>query len=290
MPHFRFSLLGLVLFMLVGYGCSIGPYQYEDEYFRVREVAQMPKVVDEGSGLAFVGDTSSCWTLNDGGDGTHLYQVNRQGKLLNKIELKGIRNVDWEELAADTLGNLFVGDIGNNWNVRRDLKIYRVNPAQPQTIRTISFRYPDQTKFPPDRLHKGFDCEAFFWHQDSLYLFSKNRGDKEVKIYGLPAAPGRYEAKILDRAYLEPGEPFDQEIQVTAADISPDRKTFALLTYGTIYLFEVRNRRINFRHPWHKIKMNWKVVEQVEALAFINNTDLLFTNEGGNIYEARRKK
>ena len=291
MPHFRFFLRSLIILLFSGYGCSIGPYQYEDAYFRVREVARIPSVVDEGSGLAFVGDTTSCWTLNDGGGSTHVYQVNRQGKLLKKIKLKGVRNVDWEELSADPLGNLYVGDVGNNWNVRRDLKIYRVNPDQPQTIRTISFRYADQTKFPPDRLHKSFDCEAFFWHRDSLYLFSKNRGDKEVKIYVIPATPGQYEAKILDRAYLEPAEdPYEQENQVTAADISPYGKTFALLTYGSIYFFHIRNGAVNFRHPWHKIQMGEEAVEQVEALAFLNNTDLIFSNEEGHIYEVRRKE
>jgi hypothetical protein len=290
MPLLRLPLYVLFAFLLFNYGCSTGAYQYEDEHYRIKQVAQMPTPVDEGSGLARAKDGRSFWTLNDGGGGTELFQVSPQGQLLRTLRLQGVRNIDWEELAQDTSGHLYVGDVGNNWNVRRHLKIYRVDPDQPQRIAPISFRYPDQQKFPPDRMHKSFDCEAFFWHKDSLYLFSKNRGDKQVKIYVIPATPGDYVARIADRTYLEPDQhPSDQEIQVTAADISPDGKTFALLTYGNIYLFEVHNCQINFQRPLWAIRMDVDGVEQVEALTFVNNTGFVFTNEEGRIFEARKK-
>jgi hypothetical protein len=287
---FTVSFLVLIWITLLCYGCEVQPYQYEDSHYRVTQVAQLPNVVNESSGLALAADTNAFWTMNDGGGRTELYQVNRQGQLLSTVPLKGVRNVDWEDLAKDGQGNLYIGDIGNNWNMRRSLKIYRVNPDRPEQIKAICFQYTEQNKFPPARKYKNFDCEAFFYYQDSLYLFSKNRGDRQVKIYVIPAKLGTYTTKVKDKTYLEPKtNPDAHKIQVTSADISPDGKTFALLTYSGVYLFEIKDGQINFRHPIHSLYLDGDDVLQTEALTFINNSDFLITNEQGEVYEVRRK-
>ncbi|MES2734491.1 MAG: SdiA-regulated domain-containing protein [Bacteroidota bacterium] len=266
------------------------PYQYEDAHYRVAQVGRLPNVVNESSGLAFAADTNSFWTLNDGGGRAELYHINRQGQLLATLQLNGLRNVDWEELSKDTRGNLYIGDTGNNWNMRHALRIYQVNPSCPQQVNSICFRYADQEKFPPVRKDKNFDCEAFFYYQDSLYLFSKNRGDKQVKIYAIPATPGTHVAKINDKTYLEPiTNPYANQVQVSSADVSPDGKTFALLTYSAVYLFEIKEGQINFQHPLLSLQMDGDRINQVEALAFINHSDFIFTNEQREMFEARRK-
>lgn len=265
-------------------------YQYEDAYYRVSQVASLPEVVNESSGLALAADTNALWTLNDGGGKNELYQVDRRGHLLSTLVLPGTRNVDWEELAKDSLGYLYVGDFGNNWSLRRDLKIYRVQPSQPRQISLITFRYADQQGFPPVFTPRNFDCEAFFWYRDSLYLFSKNWSGLAEKLYILPAAPGDYVAQVKDTATLDnQADRYDKKTLVTSADISPDGKWFALLTYGKVFLFKIERGMINFRHLFAKLDMDKDETGQIEALVFINNTDFVFTNEEGKIFLARRK-
>ncbi len=189
-------------------------------------------------------------------------------------------NQDWEDLARGPKGVLFVGDMGNNGNARRDLTIYKVSPAReaakaPKTEK-IQFYYPDQKDFPPAVDDLNFDCEAFFFANDSLYFFTKNRSRTKlfVKLYSISAAPGLHKANLIDS--------LPSNTQITAADISPDGKTFALLSYGKILLFAIDQGIINFAQPKGCFRFFHK---QSEALAFVNNSDILVTNEQGQIFK-----
>ena len=116
---------------------------------------------------------------------------------------------------------------------------------------------------------RNFDCEATVWHQNKLYLFSKNRSktNRYVKLYSIPDSEGTYVASSSDSVY--------SKAMVTAADISPDGKTLALLTYGKVLLFDVEEN-LNFNKPTQCIKTG---KGQTEALVFVNNTDFVITNE-----------
>ena len=75
---------------------------------------------------------------------------------------------------------MYIGDFGNNANERKNLNIYKVpnvNSGSGDKIEAekISFHYPEQKKFPPKKSKMSFDCEAFFHHNDFLYLITKDR-------------------------------------------------------------------------------------------------------------------
>jgi hypothetical protein len=74
---------------------------------------------------------------------------------------------------------------------------------------------------------------------------------------------------------------------VTAADISPDGKEFALLSYGKIFIFEIANNEINFSKPKLCIKIGRA---QMEALNYTSNTDFIMTNEQRKIYTVVKNK
>jgi hypothetical protein len=243
--------------------------------YHVVEAGHLPAVVNESSGLSKVEGKETFWTHNDGGGKPEIYEVDLKGNLVSSCELRGIQNVDWEDLSRDSTGNLLIGDFGNNGNDRRDLRMYRINLQDPARSGLIQFRYGNQTEFPPARRRdRIFDCEAFFAHGDSLYLFSKNRGsDLRVRMYALPNQPGNY--------VLEPKTSTRIEQQVTAADVAPDGKTFALLTYGKVLFYAIENGRITFDHPLYCLKLARR---QTEGLAFVNNTDLLISNEQGELF------
>ena len=48
----------------------------------------------------------------------------------NKSTQEQVLNVDWEDIALSDQGILYIGDIGNNFNWRKDLGIYRIDLKQ----------------------------------------------------------------------------------------------------------------------------------------------------------------
>ncbi|MCB9052305.1 MAG: hypothetical protein H6556_22955 [Lewinellaceae bacterium] len=193
--------------------------------FPKKKKHRLPEELPEVSGL-YLASPDSLWWLNDGEHPAELYLTDGKGTLLRKVPVPRAINRDWEDLTADGRGNLYIGDFGNNLNRRQDLAIYIFNPASGK-LDSIRFHYPDQQAFPPQARNWNFDMEAFFWFQDSLHLFSKNRlhqGNYYTKHYTIPASPGAYEAVLRDSLYLK-------KRVVTAAAISPDGQSVALLAY-----------------------------------------------------------
>ncbi|MBT9391801.1 hypothetical protein KLP40_01390 [Hymenobacter sp. NST-14] len=257
-----------------------GSFATADPDYKVQAIGQLNKRAQESSGLETTGPAGDLWTHADGGNTARLYRVTRQGDLLESLDLEPLQNIDWEDLAQDDEQRLYVGDFGNNKNKRRNLRIYRLSGPSLQQVDTIRFSYPDQRAFPPRKSRRNFDCEAFYYFQDSLYLYTKNRGNNQyVKQYVLPARPGRYVARLADSLQLP--------TWVTAADISPDGRRVALLGEDCAYQFE----RLPDRRLFDGLKSRLRLPKagQAEALVYINNEEFIFSNENGKLFEARRR-
>jgi len=246
--------------------------------YAIHKVGHLPDSVPESSGLEVATEEKTFWTHGDGHCSTNLFEITKNGEVQSVLSLKGIANVDWEGLTKDANGNIYIGDFGNNYNNRKDLVIYKVNPSSPTSIESIKFSYEDQKEFPPSPAELNFDCEAMVWYKDSLYLFSKNRGQKWMKIYSLPDKPGTYVAKIHQKIYVNS--------MITDADVSSDLKLVALLTYGKIYFLKVTE---GFALDPYFVKV-FNRSKQSEGLVFYNNSDLLVSNEQGELFEVKKKR
>lgn len=248
--------------------------------YTVTQVGQLPPQIHETSGLILGEKEGKLWTHNDGGNPAEIYEVDPKGTVLRTLPLSPLVNKDWEDIAKDDRGNLYLADVGNNANNRRDLVIYKFHPLTPERVESIRVRYADQRAFPPAADSLNFDCEAVVWHQNKLYLFSKNRSktDRMVKMYAVPDTAGSYEATPQDSVY--------SHAMVTGADVSPDRKTLALLTYGKVLLFDI-SQGMSFARPTYCLKI---ARGQTEAIAFINNTDFVISNERkGQLWKVTKK-
>src|SRR3954468_6307892 len=53
------------------------------------------------------------WVHNDSQNPAALFAVRRDGSLVGEFTL-GVPNVDWEDIAADDQGHLYLADTGNN--------------------------------------------------------------------------------------------------------------------------------------------------------------------------------
>ena len=199
--------------------------------------ARLDAAVTESSALCF--SDGALWTLNDSGNPPEIFRLDSaSGRVVQRVRIRNFPNVDWEELAADAK-YFYIGDFGNNAGNRRDLRVLRVakaalGAADTCSVRAeaIAFNYPDQTEFSPPPYRHNFDCEAMFVAHDSLHLFTKNWLDGRTRHYTLPTQPGQYVA--------HPSETLDTQGLVTAAALSPDGRTAALLGYtknGHVFLW-----------------------------------------------------
>lgn len=237
-----------------------------------KTLACFPARISESSGI-IVGENNTYWTHNDGGDSGYIYQLNADLSILKKLKITNSIDEDVEDITQDE-DYIYVNDMGNNNNKRKDLRIYKIrkeiiNTKTEVYADVIEFSYENQSEFPPEKEFMNFDCEAFISLGDYLYLFSKNRGKSNYSyIYQLPKKEGNYKAKLVDSVLTG--------MWITSAALSPDKSKFALMSNGLIYVFTdlVDN---NFS----KAKMNRFTVPytQKEGICFQDDNTLLITDE-----------
>jgi len=254
------------------------------------ELTDLPSSIIETSGLEN-GPNDCFWTHNDSGNSAELYCVDTLGIIQRTVTVVGDPNTDWEEVAKDQQGNLFIGNFGNNLLNRTDLHVVKIPSIDTCTgttyvTDTIRFTYPDQTSFPPNGDYGNFDMEAMFYYQDSLHLFSKDRSDPSTgytKHYTLPTIGGTYLAHLKD-SFNVASTSFI--FSITAADISEDGSQVALLTSNKIWLF--RNFMGTDFFGGDVAELTLSIFSQKEGMCFRNGF-LYITDEesfgmGGKMY------
>jgi hypothetical protein len=237
--------------------------------------------IDESSGIAASRqEPGMYWTHNDSGGAPVLYALDGTGRLVGApVRLLGATNVDWEDIAADDAGNLWVADIGNNLNSRTDLCLYVVPEPDPRTqdrvrvARAIAIRYPDQFLFPPPEL--DFDAEALFVAHGKPYVLTKHRGNSTTRLYRLDSPSDGLSAPLTLLASFDIGG------MVTAADASPDGRRIVVLTYTAVWIFEAREGDDYFGGA-----IRWLPIRalQCEGVCFDADGSLVITNEQGQIF------
>lgn len=252
---------------------------------------QIPDVQESSGVIASRRYPGLFWTHNDSGDMARLFAFRHDGgavfptefaKEYHGLELLNAFNRDWEDIAADNTGNLYVGDIGNNGNARRDLAVYVVPEPNPEAslrtmpLKRVPFAYPDQKEFPgkpPD-----FDAEALFWADGKLWLLTKHRSDTHTTLYQFDSMRAD-ELNVLSRV-----EEFATDFPVSAADASRDGKRLAVLTDRSIWVFERRSPRKSWfaGKRWH-LQID---AGNAEGICW-DGDELLLTNEPGDIFVVR---
>lgn len=262
-----------------------------------RKIWNLPSVVPESSGMV-MSTNHQIWTHSDSGDPNLLWKVDTLGNVVRTLRIQNAINTDWEDLARDQQGNIWINDAGNNGQGRRDLKMYRIQNPDLHSLDTVqaivlNFSFEDQTAFPPPVTQHNFDIEAISWFADSLYLFTKDRSTPftgYTKMYVLPADSGNYIARLVDSFFVDADA---QRGRITAADIDTSTGTLALLTRAQILCFYNYPGTRFFSGSVHRYFFQGRV-DQVEALAFVNRNTLYMTDEGspannvnGSLYEVK---
>lgn len=256
------------------------------------KVITLDSQLKEVSGIEF-DKAGHFWGINDGDNLAQLHQIQPDGKVSKTITITNAKNLDWEDMTQDDFGHFFIGDFGNNDNIRKWLTIYKIeNPIDIKSTETeaeiIKFTFPKQLHFPPKASNKNFDLEAFVFYKNHLYLFSKNRTepfDGDTNLYKIGDHADNYKADFISN--FNTCTTHEKLCWITSAALSPDRKKLVLLDSVRLWLFENWQGDDFFSGDAYKINLG--IVTQKEAVTFLDNNTIVFADEvfygiGGNSY------
>ncbi|KGM55434.1 hypothetical protein N800_14000 [Lysobacter daejeonensis GH1-9] len=189
------------------------------------------------------------WLHDDGGNPARLFAVSTRGLRRATYRVEGVNKTDWEDIAAFRLDGrdyLLLADTGDNGGLRRTLQLHVIE--EPGTLEngrltpawSIAFRWPDGAR----------DCEAVAVDakRGQILLVSKKRQPPE--LFALPLRPrdkGVQTARALGPLAGVPQPSADDlrqrpqraryDAHVTAADVSPDGRTLAVMTYRYLLFY-----------------------------------------------------
>ncbi|MFC7347838.1 hypothetical protein ACFQO9_14015 [Chryseobacterium zhengzhouense] len=171
------------VFLLFILGFSMSSNAQQAEIFKLKKfrVSALNDSIQETSGLSLF--EGKLYTFNDSGNPAELYEIDKtSGKILNTLKTK-VENKDWEALANDG-ENFYIGDFGNNMGTRKDLKIYKIpfqnNQLINDSLKTISFYYPEQQDFTPKNINTDFDLESMIYLYGKIHIFTKEWSSKST--------------------------------------------------------------------------------------------------------------
>lgn len=255
-----------------------------------------PSIAESSGLVASRNHSGVLWThgdhadRGDRGDRGRIFGIDEHGELLVEIEVIGAQQQDWEDIAIDDQGRIYLGDIGNNANQRTDLVVYVMpepDPARDHQVtvsRRIAFRFPE-LPYPPPASDRNYDAESLFWARGRLYLLTKHRSDSRTRLYRFP------DLETTDQTVLEPVASFDLGGggrlfggMATAADVTADGRYLAVLSYHALLVFEVPDDGDDYlANPVLKIDFPGWRFGQCEAIAWVGR-DLIFGNEQGELF------
>lgn len=228
------------------------------------------------------------WTVADSGNLPHLYAIERTGKLIAEFRVEEAINFDWESLAVDDRGNLFIGDVGNNvfpGGVPRRW-VYQVREPNPRAP------WPrEKGKLPSVRIEKTyyydfpqkpFDVEAMFWRDGRLYLIEKAR-KPPAGLYRLPLEDATKPVTLVEVGKIPHLD------RVTGAGISPDGRRLAICGYGWAALFSLKPKEpldIFTKKPEKRLSFEATGIES----CCLDGDNLIIVSEDRTVYSISLSK
>ncbi|MBN2652054.1 MAG: hypothetical protein JXR63_06700 [Spirochaetales bacterium] len=184
----------------------------------------------------------------------------------DNFRIKGSNNFDWEDLADNKNGTIYIVDSGNNWRFRHFIPVYQVDETADFTLTTkFSFKYPSGSTYGKVCI-PVYDNEASYYWNNQLFFITKEKYN----------SPILFSASLDKRSStLSYVKNITANIQVTGADISDDGSVLAVLTYTAILLY--------LTVDGHPADSPFKIMPislgQAEAICFMANGRLLVTSE-----------
>jgi hypothetical protein len=276
MPRSQIKTLLLASLLAASFTACNAAEPGQDVAPGIRLLARMsdPRIVESSGVIASRRYADVFWTHNDGGGPKKqvLYAIDRKSNTRASFSVIDVTLHDWEDIAIDDAGHLYIGDIGNNEAKRDALTVYEIDEPNPQAgTGSVAPKRAWKLKFPG----APFDCESLFVWKDQGYVVSKVFDKARAQIFRFPLK--------------ETNEPLTLELvattkiksPVTGADISADGTLLGLVAKDGAYVFRIDGdvTRVSKANPHHTKLKN----EHIEGCCFVPQ-GLLVTSERRMIF------
>jgi hypothetical protein len=228
--------------------------------------------IKESSGIAASRQYPEVFWMHNDGKEQVLYAINRTGKSLADFRITGAFLDDWEDIAIDDDGHLYLGDLGNNNARRLQLAVYQIAEPNPKSAHgLVQVKRGWKLRFPK----APFDCESLFVFQTHGYVVSKVFDDARAEIYRFPLADQKEPVVLEFVARLKIESP------VTGADISGNGKLLGLVAKSGAFVYRIDGDVASAAHrkPFQTKFRH----EHIEGCCFVPD-GLLATAESREIY------
>lgn len=271
-------ILPLMLSLLTACGAAddvaLKPKKVAPEVLEIGRIAH-PRITESSGIVVSRKNPAVFWTHNDGGGRRQvIYAITRTGKPLGEFRVTGALLEDWEDIAADDKGHLFLGDIGNNDAHRQLLVVHQVDEPDldKRASGLVSVTHSWTLRFP----QTAFDCESLVVWQNHGYVISKVFSNERAGLYrfSLTNAPATQTLELLGDIKIDS--------PVTGADISQNGKLLGIVAKNGAYVFRIKGEMERATHGKPDEFTRFRH-EHIEACTFVPE-GLLATAESREIY------
>ena len=221
-------LLKVLLLISILYSCqsdvNIETLINSSQEFSINKVTTLSSAIKETSGL--INFNGRIITHNDSGGKASLYEIDiSTGNIIRTVTLINVNNKDMEDIAQDE-NYIYLCDIGNNSNKRKDQTIYKISKSD-----YLSKEEVHAEKIMISYQSTNYDAEAVVNVNNNLFLFTKNWGDLKTSVYKVPKDKGNYKLVKIDD--------FKINGLITGADYNKNTNTILLTGYSDFRPFVV---------------------------------------------------
>lgn len=185
-------------------------------------------------------NNSTLWAHNDSGNGNILYLLDKAtGRIKVQYQLKGIENIDWEDIEVGPgpiqgVSYIYLGDIGDNSGDRENAIIYRFKEpvfdgSQEGKLIELNidhdalvFTYPGGSR----------DAETLLLDHNSNDLYIISKRDLPARIYVFPFPQ---DAKKKTKVILVGTIPLFAPV---GGNVNPNGKEILVKTYDKIFYWQ----------------------------------------------------
>ena len=169
------------------------------------------------------------WTHNDQGHAPVLFAVSRAGKTVARFNVTGANINDWEDVAVDNAGNVYIADTGNNDGARDKVQVYLVREPVPKGSGSVRVQKTWKLSYPSSG---PFNGEAFFINNNFGYLVGKDLVNNGAPVYRFPLFSSS--SLVLQRIGT-----LKVNYRVTGAAVSADNGSLGIVTENGAYVFPI---------------------------------------------------
>ena len=253
------------------------------------------KKLNEVSGIvASIQNPGYFWVHNDSGDEANLYLINSTGKHIATIKIDDATHHDWEDIAIGTpkkygVPVLFIGDIGNNFSLRKTTIIYIIKEPKitenktliieksAPLLDTLKVRYSDEAR----------DFETLLFDPISEQLFTVSKRKKIPELFIITKDNTESSSYTFEKTINLPLKNLKRRDNISGGDISKSGKRIAIKSYDYIYIWNRKNNEslIEFiKSPPQVIKPPFE--KQSEAICWeMDQLSILTLSEKKTIFQ-----